>query len=250
MMSSPRFAYLKRTATGVVLALALAASANAGAALLGFQDRAAFDAAIAGLAANQTDFESASAGDMYGPGAGPAGSGFTLAYNSNTGSGLTPTVSDQFWTTSGARYLGTNNADSSFEAGDSLTFHFFTGMHAFGLYIIGTRDIGAGDVTLVSGAASIGNSGSAAMTDGAGSFAFFLGFVSNDATTFSSVTLHNLIPGDPRLLGIAIDDVILARDDEPPAGVPEPGTLLLSLAGMLAVGAAARRKPVGNQAGQ
>jgi hypothetical protein len=226
------------------MALLLSAGMDASAALISFQDRASFDAAISGWSANQTNFESAAAGDMYGAGAGPAGSGFTLAYTSGSGSGLTPTVSEQFWTTSGVRYLGTDNPDSAFEAGDSLTFTFTNAMQAFGLYVIGTGDIGEGDITLTSGLASIGNASVAQMTDSAGSFAYFLGFVSSDASTFNSVTLHNLTPGDTRLLGIALDDVILALDDgrDPPTGIPEPGTLWLALVGMLAFGTAWRRR--------
>jgi hypothetical protein len=111
--------------------------------------------------------------------------------------------------------------------------------------VIGTHDIGAGDITLTAGAASAANGAFADLEDGAGSFAFFLGFVSDDASTFSSVTLNNLKPGDPRLLEIAVDDVVLALNaggnGNPGTGVPEPGTLVLSLAGMLAFGATARR---------
>lgn len=244
MTSYLRIETLKRTLTGALMAMLLAMGADANAALIGFQDRVGFDAAIVGWNANPTNFESAPLGAMYGSGTGPIGSGFTLTYSSDAASGLTPTVSDQFWTSSGERYLGLNNPDSAFEAGDSLTFNLTSGMQAFGLYVIGTSDIGAGDITLTSGAATVANGSVFQFQDGNGSFVFFLGFVSNDASTFNSVTLHNLTPGDTRLLGIAVDDVILALDDGngTPGTVPEPGTLVLSLVGMLAFGTAARRR--------
>jgi hypothetical protein len=234
--------------SGAAMLVLLACCVDARAGLIGYQNRAAFNAAIAGYSATSANFESAAVGAMYSAGTGPSGSGFTLNYSSGSSSGLTPTVSNQFWTTSGANYLGLDNPDSAFEAGDALTFNFASGMHAFGLYVIGTHDIGVGDITLTAGAASVGNAALAELQDGAGSFAFFLGFVSDDASTFSSVMLNNLTPGTQRLLGIAVDDVVLALDDggngNPGTGVPEPGTLVLSLAGMLAFGAAARRRAV------
>jgi hypothetical protein len=246
MMSFLRIESLSNTLSGVAMAILLAVSVDAHAGLIGIQSRAAFDAALSGWSATSTNFESASLGTMYGAGGGPAGSGFTLNYSSSNASGLTPTVSNQFWTTSGTRYLGLDNPDTAFEAGDALTFTLINGMHAFGLYVIGTHDIGAGDITLTSGAASVSNGALAELTDGNGSFAFFLGFVSDDANTFSSVTLNVLTPQDPRLLNVAVDDVVLALNDggngTPGTAIPEPGTLVLWLMGVLAFSAAARRR--------
>lgn len=247
-MSYLRIDLLKRTLSGAAMALMLAVSMDAHAGLIGYESRSAFDLAIAGMSATSTDFEAAGAGAVYGAGAGPAGSGFTLNYTSGSESGLTPTTSSQFWTTSGSTYLGLDNPDSAFEAGDSLTFNFASGVHAFGLYVIGTSDIGPGDITLAVGGASVANGLFADLQDGAGSFAFFLGLVSDDASTFSSVTLNNLTPGDARFLEIAVDDVVLARSNggpgNPGGDVPEPGTLFLSLAGMLALGVIARRRAI------
>lgn len=248
MTSYLRIDLLKRTLSGAAMALLLAVSVDAHAGLMGYQSRAAFDAATAGWSATATDFESEALGTTYAADTGPAGSGFTLRYASGSASGLVPAVSDLYWTTSGGNHLGLNNSDGAFEAGDSLTFNFTSGMHAFGLYVIGTSDIGAGDITLTSGAASVTNAASFDLEDGFGSYAYFLGFVSNDANTFSSVTLNNLTPGDQRLLEIAVDDVVLALDNggsgNPGNGVPEPGTLALSLAGLLAFGALARRRTI------
>lgn len=243
MKSNFRINSLGRRLSGAAVLL-LACYADAHAGLIAYQSRAAFDLAIAGWSATSTTFEAQAAGAAFGAGTGPAGSGFTLNYTSGSASGLTPTVSDQFWTTSANNYLGLDNPDSAFEAGDALAFNFGGGVHAFGLYVIGTHDIGAGDITLTTGASSVANAALAELQDGAGSFAFFLGFVSSDASTFSSVTLNDLTLGNQRLLGIAVDDVVLARNNggngNPGTGVPEPGTLVLSLAGLLAFGAIAR----------
>lgn len=243
MKSYFRTTTFRRMLPLTALALWLATAANAHAGLIAYQSRAAFDTAIAGWTSTTADFEGESAGTAYGPGSGPAGSGFSLTYVDAASTGLTPTLSDQFWTTSGLNYLGLDNFDGAFEAGDALTFNLTSPMQAFGLYVLGTSDIGAGDITLTSGAASVANAGTAELQDGFGSFAFFLGFVSDDGGTFSSVTLHDLLPGDARLLPIDVDDVVLAQNNgvTPPASVPEPGSLLLALAGMLALGAAGRR---------
>ena len=241
MMSTLRIESLRTMLSGAAMAILLTVCADANAGLVAYQSETAFNLAIAGWSATTTDFEAAPAGTMYGAGTGPAGSGFTLMLSGPDAPGMTPTVGDQFWSTSGTHYLGLDNPDSALEAGDALNFTFGSGVHAFGLYVIGTHDIGAGDITLSAGGDTVANSAVANLSDGAGSFAFFLGFVSDDANTFDSVTLHNLTLQDPRLLNIAVDDVTLARND---AGtqVPEPATLLLFLMGMLAAGAVTRRR--------
>lgn len=233
-------ALLSRAAMSLLLML----STSAHAGLIAYTDQAAFNLAIAGWSATTTDFESEAGGTMYGVGSGPAGSGFTLALSGPDAPAMTPamtpTVGDLFWTTSGTHYLGLDNPDTAFEAGDELTFTFASGMRGFGLYVIGTQDIGAGDITLTTSTGSVANAAVANLSDGQGSYAFFLGLVSDDATTFSSITLHNLTLLDPRLLNIAIDDVTLARqrDDNQ---VPEPGALLLCLTGLL-IAARTRRQ--------
>jgi hypothetical protein len=250
-MSFVRNTSLGTILSGVVTALLLTVSAGANAGLIAYQSEAAFDLATAGWSTrNTTDFESTPAGTSYGPGFGPAGAGFTLLLAGPSAPGSTPTVGDLYWTTSGSHYLGLDNPDTALQAGDSLTFTFSRAMQAFGLYVIGTSDIGAGDIRLTTGTDSVANSATPDSSDGAGSYAFFLGFASNDGTSFDSVTLRNLSFFDPRLLNIAIDDVTLARNDVPtdvppdvPTGeVPEPATAFLLLAGALAIGARSRRR--------
>lgn len=235
----------KRILSGAAMTILMAVCADANAGLLTFQSRAAFDLAIAGWSTTATNFDALPLNTQFGPGTGPAGSGFSLTLAGPDAPAMTPTVSSQFWTTSGAQYLGPDNPDSAFEAGDSLIFDLGSGRHAFGLFVIGGRDVGVGDISLTAGAASVANGALADVTDSNGSFAYFLGFVSDDANTFNSVTLNILTPQDQRLLAIAVDDVVLGVNDgqgDPGTPVPEPGTLVLSLFGMLALGAARRRR--------
>lgn len=226
-------------AAGVAV-LALCAPAHA--SLVGYQNQAAFLAAIAGWSSNTSNFDALAAGTLYADGSGPVGSGFSLSLTGPDAPSLLPAVADQFWTTSASHYLGLNNPDTALEAGDSLSFSFATAQQAFGLFIIGTSDIGAADISLTSGSDSVFNGGLAELTDGSGSYAYFLGFVSSDATGFSSVTLHDLTLSDPRLLNIAVDDVVLAiNDGDGHVAVPEPATLALTLIGLGLLGAASRR---------
>lgn len=245
MPSHFRIDSAKRILSGAAMAILLAVCADANAGLIGFDNRATFNLAIAGWSTTSTNFEATPVNTQFGAGTGPAGSGFSLTLAGPDAPAMSPTVSDQFWTTSGTHYLGLDNPDTAFEAGDSLIFNFTSGKQAFGLFVIGGRDVGAGDITLTAGGATVANRASADMTDGNGSFAYFVGFVSDDASTFNSVTLNNLTLQDVRLLAIAVDDVVLGLNDgqgNPSTDIPEPGTLMLSLFGMLALGAATRRR--------
>ena len=241
MKSPSRSKSLRTILSGAAMAMLMAVCADASAALIAFNDEAAFNLAIAGLTASTTNFDAVATGTMYPSGTGPTG--FTLQLTGPSAASLTPTVSDQFWTTSGAHYLGLNNPDSALQAGDSLSFTFTAAVRGFGLHVIGTADIGAGDLTLTSGGSTAANGALAGHTDGAGSYAYFLGFVSSDTSTFSSVVLHDLTPADARLLNVAIDDVTLAHGvTGPTSPVPEPATPMLYLTGLLAIGALVHRR--------
>jgi len=162
---------------------------------------------------------------------GPAGSGFTLTLSGPDSPAYLPTIGNQFWTTSGANYLGLNNPDTAFETGDAVTFSFNGPVNGFGLFVIGTGDVGGGDITLTSGATSVSNAAVADFTDGNGDYAFYIGLVDN-LNTFNSVTLSVLNPLSERLLPIDVDDVTLATiSSQHGPSVPEPGSLALLLLG-------------------
>lgn len=214
---------------GAFVALLACSSAQA-LVVSSYQSQASFAAATAGLGSTHlTDFDSTVAGTSFNSGSGPASSNFTLS--ATTFDPLnTPTVQNQFWTTSGANYLGLDNNDAQFSNGDTLTFTLSGSVRAFGLYVVaGSNDVQPGDLSLSLGGNNVLNA-TADRSDGNGSSAWFLGFKSD--TNITSVTLKFGTPGDPQFFfNAAVDDVRLI-DASP---VPEPSSgafMLLGLAGL------------------
>jgi hypothetical protein len=153
---------------------------------------------------------------------------------------LLPTVQGLWWTTSGSQYLGLNSDSNAgqFFGGDSLTFTFNGAVRAFGLYVITGSGTLADDLGLSGDGLSVFNVEAPALEDFHGSFAYFLGLVSD--TDFSSITLNI---GEFVLVS-AVDDVTLfgAGDNGGGGDVPEPGTLALIGLAVLAAGVARRRQ--------
>lgn len=221
---------LPRLLRGVALAMAVSISAPALATLATYQTQGNFNAAIAGLTATTTDFDGIAPGTSYPPGSGPAGSGFTVGLTAGSvSSGFNlPTVGSVFWTTSGTHYLGLDNPDTAFESGDALVFSFLSPVQGFGLYVVGGRDlldIQAGAVTLTVDGATLAISSIDYLTSGNGDYAFFLGFATDDGSTFSSATLT--VGDGSGVIPVTVDDVTLASTRNGGNTVPEPGSLLL-----------------------
>lgn len=230
---------LKRQSAAAVIGLLLALPGHA--AITAYQLQSDFNTAISGWSTIATDFDGLIAGDTYATGAGPAGSGFTLTLGGGSAGVNLPAVGTGLWTTSGDNYLGLDNFDTALEAGDSLTFTFATAQHAFGLFVIGGRDVQAGDMRLTMGTDWVLNGAAPYQANGETDFAYFIGLVS-DAAAFSSVTLDYATLGILGSLPIAIDDVVLAVNDGNNNPVPEPGTLALMAVGLLALGRRARKQ--------
>lgn len=222
---------------GLSIGVLMAASAQAG--LVGYDNRSAFNTAISAMSSQTaTNFDAIAPGTTFATSTGPSGSGFKLTLGGGSAGSNLPSIGDQFWTTSGLQYLGLDNPDTALEAGDTLTFTFDSAQQAFGLYFIGGSGVLAGDIRLNAngGANVVTNLVTSELDDGLGSYAYFLGFASDDSSTFSSVTLEYATLGIGGVLPIAIDDVVLARNtgnpDPDPNRVPEPGTLALMLSGL------------------
>ena len=147
MKHHPRITTLKGKLFAAAVGAMLAICAPVQAAVVGYQSQATFNAAISGWTSISTDFESVSVATTYAAGTGPSGSGFTLVLSGPDAPSQLPAVANLFWTTSGTHYLGLDNPDTAFEAGDSLTFNFATAMQAFGLFIVGGSDVPASSDT-------------------------------------------------------------------------------------------------------
>ncbi|WP_374480193.1 PEP-CTERM sorting domain-containing protein [Zoogloea sp.] len=232
---------LPRFLRGAALAAAIGISVPAVAALSTYQNQATFSTAITGLTATTTNFDSLAPGTSYAPGSGPAGSGFTVGLTAGSvSSGFNlPTVGNTFWTTSGTNYLGLDNPDSAFESGDELVFSFLSPVRGFGLYVVGGHDLldlQAGAVTLTVNGSTVAISSTDYLASGNGDYAFFLGFATDDGSTFNSATLT--VGDGSGVIPVTVDDVTLARTRKGGNAVPEPGTLLLV---STAIGAAWQR---------
>lgn len=212
--------------------------AQAHASVSTFTDLSAFNAAASGYSGVAViDFDSVATS--------LGAAAFTVS--GTTAAGLTPSVSTSapagdpnfLWTTSGSSFLGVNDAGNlgQLSSGDSVTFTFAQPVYSFGLYAIAGSDTDTGDFSLTSSAHSFNNGTQAdALTDGHGSFAYFMGFV---ATTpgegFTSLTLAS---DGSHFFAYGIDDVRYASK----LPIPEPTSVALLLAGAGIVGWRARRR--------
>lgn len=218
------------TALGA-LALTLGA-ATAQAALSGSTSLADFTNASSGLGSQVlVDFESAP----------PA----TLAFGGTTGVGAAPSVRNQpgLWNPSGSGFLGVDDAGNldQFSSGDTVTFTSSSALRAFGLYVVGGSDLQAGDFGLRVGNATVLANGpqAGALTDGAGSYAYFLGVVASDAAdAFSSITLQS---NGNAFFVFDVDDVRYTV--APTTPVPEPSSAALLLLGAATLLAGRRPRP-------
>lgn len=228
---------LKFLGMGLCL-MALLGMAPAMAAPTGYTDEAAFLGAAVGTK-QVTDFDSASPGDAF------AGApGFTVGAMSLVS--VSPYVQTGQPTTSGNNYLGLvedNGNNGLFYNGDTLTFTLDASIRAFGLYVISGVDATTNDFGLSYSNGSVFNKQADRLDLGGGSYAFFLGLISD--SSFGDVTLNF---GDGLgLFAAAVDDVTLfdAGDNGGGGGggdVPEPGTLALVGLAVLAAGVARRRQ--------
>ena len=211
---------------------------NCSGGFLSYTDRSAFDnaATFSGYSTSDVDFDDVdTSGGPVSISSGGSHSGVTFAYNFG-GVGLT--VTDVYDTTSPVNFLGTDDGDI-LQDGDNITFSF-SPRTGFGLYLISLDFLLDGDFELTDGTNSAVFELSAQQgTLGDGSGYWFLGLLSDDSSTFTSVTLNTLGGGGAFLYNI--DDLVLASGTTPMAGVPEPSSLALLVSGGL-IGALRMRR--------
>jgi hypothetical protein len=162
-------------------------------------------------------------------------SGITFTYNFG---GFNMQVLDNYDTTSGKNYLGTDG-DGIFLAGDMFTMNFGKNIQALGLFVISGDIILGGDFSLSNGTGSVVNSGTTDSTFGTlgdGGQVFFLGlFETNPLQGFANATFESGVNGGDYTFNI--DDII--RDQAQP--VPEPSTMLLLGSGLIGLWGARKK---------
>lgn len=198
----------------------LLASAVAQAGLLAYTSRVEFMTAAASLggAAQTVDFESLAAGTVIDSGTGVGGVAFHYDFG-----GVRLQVGSTYPTTSGDRYLGTDDG-GVLQDGDDIRLTFGP-TRAIGLYVISADTLFDGDITLTTGGTSAllrADTVGVQQTLPDGSKVYFLGLI-DDSGSFGSVLLGTIGLG---AFFYNVDDIVrvgAARN------VPLPGTLASSL---------------------
>lgn len=237
-MRSRRGAWARRLAG----AAGLLASAAVLAAPVAYTDRAAFDAATAGMVRSIENFDALPSGTLIASGAALGGlsltydlGGVSLAVTDGTafGAGVLP-----FSTTSPANFLGTDDGDL-LQDGDGFTVQL-GGVNAFGLYLISADPLWDGDFLLTAGGigASLWTGDLQAYFPDDGSSAFFLGIVDMDAPLWAATLSTDHDGATGQFLWNA-DDLVVARAGQ----VPEPASLGLFALGLAALSVRRRLSP-------
>lgn len=230
---------LGKLVMGVSAVLLMATAAQA--VPTGYKSRAAFDAAVAGIAGVTEDvlnFDSTPTGTVIPSGSALGGVTFTdnlpspfqIGVNTSTG-------------TSGTNFLGvTGDGGSSFgrfALGDVIDFSFGAS-HAFGMYIIVSPgfDLFDNDVNLTFAGITLSNVDADVATTVNGVDALFVGIV-DPASTFTTANLTFGTGTGPALF--EIDDIVKTSPVSSSSPVPGPATLALVGGGMLGVALIRRR---------
>ncbi len=210
------------------LCMSLLGSGEIGAAPMAYTNNASFfaDLGSASLIATTEDFEGSSAGDLLVDGG--SVSGLTFSYDFG-GVSLAVTDGDQFGgggpfdTTSPSNFLGTDDSDL-FQDGDDFSI-LFSASNAIGMFFLTADSMFDNDITLSAGgvlASLVAADVEQTLSDG--SQVFFLGII-DDVGTFSSADISTVGLG---AFLYNIDDIVTAT-------VPEPGTAILVLFGLVGV---------------
>ncbi len=219
--------------SSLVLTIVTAGSANAAPVL--YKDRAAFDAAVAGIASTDVsvqNFDGIPGGTTYASGSAIGGLNLTYTLgDSAAGDAIDPTAGIRgIGGTSGTNTLAYEygGAFGGFNLGDRLNFGFTVPTYAFGFYLVLgdiNFDFFADDAILSFGGATLAIADADIATSVNGTPALFLGIVDTTQKYGSASVVFNSL--------LELDDLITVTDKvtTPPSPVPAPGTFLLLLIG-------------------
>jgi len=234
------------------LMLAFCAGSTAYAAPVLYKDKAAFDAAVAGIANTDVsvqNFDGIPGGTTFASGSAIGGLNLTYTLgDSVSGDAIDPTAGIRnIGGTSGSNTLAYEygGALGGFTLGDTLNFGFSLPTYAFGFYLV-VGDINfdflADDAILSFGGATLSVADADVATSVNGTPALFFGIV-DTAQKYSSASVVFNVP-------LELDDLITVTDKvtNPPNPLPVPGTLMLLLLGgtMLSAGKRYGRELSGN----
>lgn len=220
--------WLVRVILTVTLCAGAIAPANAG--FVTYTDKTQFlaDASFYTYSVSNVDFDGVdTSGGPVPLASGSSLGGVTFAYDFG---GVSLTVTDVYDTTSPANFLGTDDGDV-LQDGDNITFSF-SARTGFGLFVISGDALLDGDVELTIGSETvslIAGDQQGTLSDGSGYW--FVGLLSDDGSTFNSISLNTLGGGGAFLYNV--DDLVLTKAGTTSTPVvPEPTTLALGLFGL------------------
>ena len=204
--------------------LATLSSSSTAAGTVTYTSSAAFFADLSGP--SQTlDFESLAPETLLPSAAAVDGVIFTYAID-----GLTLKVTSSFDTTSPTNALGLTGGDDALLDGDEINIGFDTSVKALGMFLITSDPVLAGEIRLVTTAATAFGSDVSEGTLPDGGIVYFLGLQSTEP--FSSALIGFADDGEINF-AYNVDDITTA--------VPAPRTLVLAGSGLAALGALRRR---------
>lgn len=228
----------KSAAVGAVMSMVLTAGAVQAAPML-YTDRMAFDLAVsgAGLTPSTIDFDGVAAGTTIADGG--TFSGVTFNYPVLAGLGVGLEVRDDFDTTSGNNFLGTDTGGLL----DNDDFNLsFGAASAIGMFFITSDPAFADDIRITVGGFTASSSGATVDVLADGGLVYFIGIVDDMGGTFTSADIVTSQFAPDVFFDYTVDDIIIARGGV--TAIPEPGSLAILGLGLVGFGIARRRQMI------
>lgn len=215
----------KKTLPFLLLFASISISINSY-ATTSYTDSTLFFNAINTYSTSILDFDTETAGSIINNG--DTLSGITFNYAALQSFGVSMQIVDDFSTTSGSNYLGTNDG-GMFQAGDGFNLSF-NSVNAIGMFFISGEELENDDISLTvtnaSGVTEALLSSVSEYTLSDGGFVYFLALL-DDTNTFDSVEISSLDCGGCFLYNV--DDITTSSI----SSVPVPAAFWLFLTGLV-----------------